>query len=143
MFDDDDMPDIEDIGPVDLVPILTRRYAWDTLPCDAVEDIMPALGLPPSSDEGADIEHAESHRRVAMVYPLETFLVQSSGVLGKILARAMSDAAGVTDNLGDGMTPFAEQNAEVVLASARAVIAQLMDEGILMYTPEAIAALSR
>ena len=139
---EDDM-NVEDIGPVDIGPILTRRLAWDTLPCDEVKGIMPALGMTPSSDEGFEIEHDESHRRIAVVYPLETILVQSAGVLGKILSRAMSDAAGVTESLGDGMGSFAEQNAEVALASARAVIALLMDEGVIMYTPEAIAALSR
>jgi hypothetical protein len=138
-FFEEAMGDDTDVGPIDLTAILTRRLAWDTLPCGDVPDLLGKLGLTPASEDGDVIEHADSHRRIAMVTPLEPFLMKSSEILAAIVTRAMSDSAGITDSMGDGLSQFTAQNAEVSLCSARAVIAQLIDEGILMYTPAALA----
>ncbi len=129
---------------VDLTPILTRRLAWDSLPCDEAPAVLERLGLTPSSPEGAEIEHQDSHQRIMQVMPLEPFLQRSASVLGTVVSMAMAEAKGVADQLvdEDGMEHFAAQNAEVALCSARAIIAQLMDEGVIMYTPEALLAVA-
>lgn len=140
---DDDMPviDMSDVDPVpepvDLTPVLTRQLAWDCLPCGEVPGVLLKLGMTPGSTEGIEIEHDNSHARVLTVSPLEAILQQLSSVLGTVISLAMTEHRGITDDMGDGMEAFAEQTAEVALASSRAVLAQLFEEGIVMYTPEA------
>ena len=140
---DDDMPvldmsDVEPVAePVDLTPVLTRQLAWDCLPCAEVEGVLCKLGMTPGSAEGIEIEHDNSHARILTVMPMEAILQQLSSVLGSVISVAMTEHRGITDDMGEGMEMFAEQNAEVALASSRAVLAQLFEEGIIMYTPEA------
>ena len=135
-----DMSDVEPVAePVDLTPVLTRQLAWDCLPCAEVEGVLCKLGMTPGSPQGIEIEHGNSHARILTVMPMEAILQQLSSVLGSVISVAMTEHRGITDEMqeGDGMAQFAEQNAEVALASSRAVLAQLFEEGIIMYTPEA------
>lgn len=118
---------------VDLTALLVRRFTWDTLPCEAVPDLLVKMGLPPGGEEGSDIDHAESHRRMSQVYPLEMYLDRFSAVVGTVLTEAMTDSAGV--DLGDDTIHFAEQNKEVILSGARAIIGQLMHMGLIVYGP--------
>lgn len=134
------LEDLEGLEPIDLGPMLMRRLAWDSLPCGEVEPLLALLGLTPTSPDGLEVEHQQSHVRVASVMPLEQVLVKASDALGTIVSMAMTENKGVTDAVD--MERFAEQNAEVVLASARAIIATLFYENILTYTPEAIVAMS-
>jgi hypothetical protein len=138
MTPEEPIPELELDEPLDLIPILTRKLTWDSLPCDEVEGILAKLGLTPSHPDGAEIEHQNSHDRITMVMPMEPVLQQLASVLGTIVSLAMTEEKGVTEQLGDGMEPFAEQNAEVALTASRAVLAALFDEGIIMYTPEAM-----
>ena len=143
---DDEFVGIEDLdiefdpmeGPIDLTPVLTRRFVWDIMPCDQVADVLKLLGLPPSgSDEGTNVDHMESHARLARVGPLEEHLQAFAPVLGVITAKSMAAASGAT--LTDEQEQaFAEQHAEVVLHSSRAIIANLMSAGIIDYAVGAV-----
>jgi len=53
--------------------------------------------------------------------------------MGVVTATAMTESAGV--DLGEDSVKFAEQNAEVVLCAARAIIAQFVESGLLAYGP--------
>lgn len=132
-----EMPEIDlsdvDVSDVDVTPLLLRRMAWDTMPCLEVPDLLTALGLTHGSDESMDTDHAESHHRLAMVFPLEGCLQRFSEVLGVVLATAMTERADI--DLGEDSVQFADQNAEVVLHSARAIIASLVAADVLAYGP--------
>lgn len=133
----DDMPELDlsdvDLSDVDLTPVLLRKMAWDTMPCPEVPDLLTALALTHGTDEGMHLDHVESHRRLAAVFPLEGFLQRFSEVLGVVVATAMTERAGV--DLGEESVLFAEQNAEVILAGTRAIIGQFVDTGVLVYGP--------
>ena len=134
-----DMSDVEpDPDPVDLTPVLTRQLTWDCLPCAEVEGVLCKLGMTPGHPDGVVIEHDNSHNRILQVLPMESILQQLSSVLGTVISTAMTEHRGITDDMGEGMEQFAEQTAEVALASTRATLAQLFEEGIIMYTPEAL-----
>lgn len=125
---------ILDEGPVDITAVLLRRLTWDTMPCDEVADLLPALGLTQGTEEGMNHDHAESHHRTAQVYPIEVYFRRLADILGVIMATAMTQRAGV--DLGEESVKFAEQNAEVILAGSRAIVAQLVDTGVLTYGPQ-------
>jgi hypothetical protein len=136
---DDNGPELEEAlsEPVDFKPLLTRRFTWDTLPCSQVAELLPKLGLVVGSEEGIDIEHRESHARMAKVFPLEKLFQAYSEILGVVLTTALTHNAGVELPSEDSVG-FAAQNAEVVLCSARAIVAQLMCQGVLTYGPAAV-----
>ena len=120
-------------GPIDLTATLLRRMAWDTMPCDEVADLLTALGLTHGTEEGMHLDHADSHHRMAAVFPLEMFLRRFSEVLGVVFATAMTQRAGI--ELGEDSIKFAEQNAEVVLSASRAIIGWFVESGVLVYGP--------
>jgi hypothetical protein len=124
----------EDGETVDMTAVLLRRFAWDTMPCPLVNDLLTKLGLTHGSEEGQEVDHRESHQRLAAVWPLEQFFRRFSEVLGVVAATAMLQAKGI-ELEGDQSVQFANQNASVILASARAMVAQLMYSGLLQYGP--------
>lgn len=134
-----EMPEIEmnvsddtlDLGEIDLTPVLLRRLTWDIMPCSEVAGLLTALGLTHGTDEGMAMDHRDSHHRMAQVYPLENYFQRFSEILGVITATALTKKAGV--DLGEGSVKFAEQNQEVILHSARAIVAQLIEAGVLTY----------
>jgi hypothetical protein len=136
------MPEIEmnvsqedlDVEKIDMTPMLLRRFAWDTMPCKEVADLLTALGLTHGTDEGMGLDHADSHHRMAQVFPLEPYLQRFAEVLGVVTATAMLKQAGITDPDVDSVK-FAEQNAEIALHCARAIIAQFVEQGVLVYGP--------
>lgn len=136
-----EMPEIEmtvsddglDADEIDLTPMLLRRFAWDTMPCNEVADLLPALGLTCGTDEGTHYDHADSHHRMSHVLPLEPYFTRFAEILGVVFATAMAQTAGV--DLGEDSVKFAEQNAEVVRAGARAIVAQFIETGVLVYGP--------
>lgn len=132
-----DMPEIEmnvspeDLGEVDLTPVMLRRFAWDIMPCPEVPDLLTALGLTHGTPEGMDMDHRDSHQRLAPVFPLEPYLQRFAEVLGVVTSTAMTQKAGV--DLGEDSVKFAEQEANTILAGARAIIAQFIESGVLTY----------
>ena len=137
-----DIPEIEmkvsedELGEIDLTPVLLRRFAWDIMPCSEVNDLLPALGLTHGTDEGMHIDHAESHHRMAQVFPLEMYLQRFAEVMGVVTATAMHSRVANAQEVDT--VQFAEQNAEVILHSARAIIAQFVANGVLTYGPRVV-----
>lgn len=132
--DEHEDPFDESLEPIDLTPILLRRMSWDCLPCGTVVDIQKKLGLVPGSDDNAQMEHQESHRRMEQVGSLEPSVEVFATVLSKILGTAMLDATGVADEVSNWMLEkFLAQNAEVIRISAQAIIAQFIATGVLTY----------
>lgn len=152
----DDMPDInfvtqdvpaselitseaEAIGPEMIKALLVRTFAHDVTSCDETKELLTAIGLTHGDDEGYEIDHVASHRRMHMVFPLEALLRLYAELMGTVVATALAEGHGVTQDMTEDQSIlFAEQNAKVVLASSRAIIAQLISKGVLVYGPASI-----
>ena len=72
--------------PGDMYPTLLRKFAWDLLPCNRVQKFMPILNVVPASAEGAEIEHVESHKRIALQDGLQDVIPVFAAMSGQVLA---------------------------------------------------------
>lgn len=152
----DDMPDIdfvttdvpaselitEEAEPIDgsmVKALMVRQFAHDITTCDETKQLLTALGLTHGDDEGYERDHLASHRRVSTVYPLENLMRFYAEILGPVVATALVEGNGIAKDISDEHSVvLAQQNAMVVLASSRAIIAQLISKGVLCYGPMAI-----
>lgn len=128
-------------GPVDMTATLMRRFAWDITPCLQVEDMLDALGLVHGTPEGLEIEHQESHQRLALASAVEGQIRAYSAVAGTVITKAITMLNADPDD-DEGLCPeheaeFASQNAMIILHGARVIIAQLMFAGVLQPGPAA------
>lgn len=122
--------------PVDFKALLLRRFAWDSMPCNLVEALLPHLGLTIGTPEGLDHEHAESHHRMAAVFPYEHLLRDYAMILSTVLSTAITEAQGVADAMSPAdQIGFVRQNAELILSGSRSVLAQLFFSGLATYGP--------
>lgn len=134
--DDIDWDQLAEAGfkPEDVVTPnqMRRRILWDIVPCDSAGDVMRVLGVSPGSDEVEDLEHKESHARVANIGMVLGYITEMSSHAADTLVASFT-AAGM---------PVSEEEAELsrqrmapmIDASARAIVAELVDLGIL-HTP--------
>jgi hypothetical protein len=112
-----------------------RKIAWDLLPCQLAEQYMPILNLVPASDQGAEVEHAASHKRMELQEPLQRVLPAYSAMASRVLA-------GHALRLHDGPEPEAVvgvvtgQFQQTIHAGASAIIANLLDQGYLQLGPK-------
>jgi len=135
----ENVPDDADVmldGDVDLKALMLRRFTWDTMMCNRVEALLPKLGLTLGTPEGIEHEHLESHERMAAVLPFEHLIRDYSVVLSTVLTTAMTEASGITDKMEpDDLIAYVRQNAELILAGGRAMLAQLFFTGLVGYGP--------
>lgn len=115
--------------------LMLRRFAHDVTKCNETNALLTALGLTHGSEEGQHLDHMDSHERLDLVGPLEQLLRPYAQVMGVVVSTAMTEAHGITEEMGPATALFAAQNAEVVLASSRAIIGHLMSLGIIVYGP--------
>lgn len=127
------LPEEDPLSDVDMTALLARRFAWDTTVCSQVPDLLAELGLVLGSPEGMDIDHRESHERLSQVIPLEMLLRAHARVVGTVLTTAVLSSVEEIDE--EGELSFAAQNAELILAGARAIIAQLLQARLLQHGP--------
>lgn len=131
-LEQDLMPEPFDEPPIDVVPFVRRKLAWDMIPHDEVLEVLPLLNLVPSSAEGQDQEHLDSHVRT---YQLESMrdLVQiysalSAEILGVVLLPD-SEEHPVTE---EQHHRFDQQNFTVINTACYAILAQFVDDGLLV-----------
>ena len=135
----DEMNDLSQIlseGPIDMTPLLTRRFAWDITQCPLVPELLEALHMQLGSKEGMEQDHRESHARMSVVFPLEGMVQGYSHVLASVVTKALMITNAV-DIDPENEASFVRQNHEVISSSVRAVIAQLMFAGVLQFGPAA------
>jgi hypothetical protein len=136
---DDDIPDILNTGEDDLQvdlytpQMLTKRLAWDIVPCSEVEALLPLMGLSPDSAEVSEMEHEASHDRIEQLTPLKEMLALLIPLVSGITASAMLVNSG---NSVDEETAAVLQrhHSVVVRAGVVAVLANLLDMGIITYS---------
>jgi hypothetical protein len=122
---------------VDLTQLWLRRIAWDVIPCADAPSVQASLGLVPSDPEAAENEHRASHARMALASPLEPAIDQFAGAVSQVLSRYLVDMFGT--QVKESITPelmdkLVRQNTEIVRVGSMAVLAQLIDTGVLGYT---------
>lgn len=121
--------------PTELYPLMLRKYTWDLLPCNSVQRFMPILGLVPASEEGAEIEHKESHKRIALQEPLQDKLQVYSAMTATVLAAlALAlDRGPEPPNIVQMVT---SQFTQTIHVGSSAIIANLIDQGYLQLGPK-------
>lgn len=109
-----------------------KRFCWDVAPCDKAEIVREAMGLNPASPEVEDMEHRQSHERLAAAAPMMPML--------QMFAQFATEAA-VNAILveGDIEVPeyqkreMMEKTLPVVYQSSWAILAELIDMGALHF----------
>lgn len=111
---------MSDIEGIDARPLLTRRLAWDMLPHDITPVVLRKLGMVPPCEEGEELEHHESHRRLDPLIEIEDQLRPVISVAKQIMSAAM---------LGhpDGPPLNEEVVGEIVRASCVGMLAHLVN----------------
>jgi hypothetical protein len=118
--------------PLDLLPLIKRRMAWDVVPCPDQPDILKKMGLLPGSEQGNDLEHKASHVRLNQIAPIQHWLSVMSGAAGEAAARAILESHGI--EVDEGLeNPQMQHYIRVVYATSVAVVANLLDYGIIEF----------
>jgi hypothetical protein len=112
--------------------MLVKRLLWDIIPCPDVDKMIPLMKLTPDSEEVSEMEHRASHERLQEVLPLKDMLDLLTPLVSGITASAMLVNSGIQ---ADEETAVALQrhHSQVVRASLVAVLANLLDMGIIEY----------
>lgn len=114
---------------INLDAILKRRLAWDILPCPTVPKYIKLLGMVPGSDGGDELEHVQSHHRINRLAPIVQDVDAYSQLAGEVAGRA------ILENQGIEIEAQSEEQIQhysaLVTGSTRAVIANLIDNGVL------------
>lgn len=115
---------------IDLKPSITRKMIWDIFPCPIQTEVIERMGLVPSSEGGAALEHAASHRRLNRLVPIVDSLELLSAVAGELVGRTILEHQG-TDIGTDLENQYLDQFIRASVGTTVAVVANLVDYGIL------------
>jgi hypothetical protein len=132
----------EEMGEVDLTNMWLRKFSWDIIQCSEVQEMQRKIGLVPTDQESAELEHIESHTRMKMVGPLEPAIDDFAGLVSKVLSAYLIEIAseGVKSQVSDATSEkLVKQNAEILRIGTLAIVATLMDTGVIGYTERIFA----
>lgn len=108
-----------------------RRILRDLVPCDMTGDVMRAMQISPASEEIEDIEHQDGHDRAIAAAGTFPYIHSFSHDCASVLTATVAVANGLTPaDLGESE----ERLQTFIEASARAIVSELVDLGIL-HTP--------
>lgn len=128
MTDEDKAP----YDPLDLTPWVRRKIMWDILPHDEVPKLCQEAGLTPGSDEGVEWEHQESHVRLDRIEELLPTIMIYSAVIADVIGKALLRPENLKAEPTEGQVEqFTEQNYNFIRAANIAILAELVDSGIL------------
>ncbi len=117
-------------------------FIWDMFPHQLASDdyrrIQDSLGLIPSDDDGLDLLHAEADKRKAKMEPIQTKLDQMSGWAAEVVVEyafrsAQAHGAELPVLPPEIRAMFNTQNTNVIQMAATAIVANLIDTGVLAY----------
>ena len=120
------------------LPILIRQVIYDSM-LEPSEGIAEAMGLPPISDEVADMEEDASQERLERIANLLPFIESHSGITSRIAAAAYA----LDDDIDvENILNLNEQDYEkiydliriVTLASSISCVSTLVNLGLVEYT---------
>lgn len=114
------------IEGIDARPLLTRRMAWDMLPHDLPPVVLRRMALVPPGDEGEDLEHADSHQRLAPLFAIEPHLRPILPIVKDIMCAAM-----LVDQDGSPNALTEDVVGEIVRASCVGLLAHLVAQEVV------------
>lgn len=121
-------------GPPDLRPLITRQMCWDMVAHDEVLTTLQELGMVLGSDEGMAMEHQDSHVRTAPIAPYAHVIRGCAEIAAKVYSAMYFhpvDPEDLDGEIEDVKQRFDDQNEEIVTAAVTAVLAQLLDGGVI------------
>lgn len=124
-----DEPEVDYYSP----QMLAKRLLWDIIPDEDIPQFVPLMGLVPDSPDVAELEQEASHARLAAVAPLlyllEHFAPLASGITSS--AILVNSGERLSEELARSLFL---QHRQIILASSVAIIANLLDMGVLTYS---------
>jgi hypothetical protein len=122
-------------GQLDIRPLILKRMIWDIFPheWDAVKEAQCRLGLVPDTEEGMEFGHGESDTRINRAAPMSHTLKVLSSYAAEVVSAYACDGVNeedIPDGFSDG---FLRQNAAIIFDSTYAILAHLLDTGVLEY----------
>lgn len=117
---------------INFTPVWVRRLLWDLIPHALVEEHIAHMGLLPASEDGHEMEHQESHKRLERLAPIAQILTETTRLAGGVLGRAILEEKGIQDTKvrEDAMVAYTS----AVHAGTVAVMSTLLDEGLIEIT---------
>lgn len=112
---------------------LRRQVVWDVSPCTQAEEILRRCGATPASEEILEHEHAMSHHRLNRVMLIDPYIQLVSRMAAEAICHSRLESE--ESSAPVDMTEFAEevqQEFAAYLTASRAVIAGLLEEGVLV-----------
>lgn len=110
--------------------MLAKRLLWDISPCSLAVDAGKVLGLPPASPDVEDMEHTESHQRLTGAALAAPFIQEMARHASNAVVAAIITASGAEAPQED-RDESAQRLEPVIFQSAFAIIAEMIDMGIL------------
>lgn len=110
--------------------MLARRLLWDIAPCQMAAEVAAFMGLPPASQEIEEMEHTQSHQRLAASGPVVPFI----GELTKYATHAVVGATIMSSEEQvdeDERQHVVERLYPMIYQSTLAVVAELIDIGAI------------
>ncbi len=118
---------------IDRTLLVKRQLAFDILPHDELEEMLPELGLTGGDPEIFELEHADSHARLRQLEPIGSLLHVFSSLCAQMFNEAYLRPAVGEEITEEQREAFQRQNTAVIQSSATAVLAQLLDMKVLVF----------
>jgi hypothetical protein len=115
------------------LPILMRQAIYDSM-LEPAEDIANALGLPPISDEVAEMEVQASQERLELFSPLIPFIDSHASLAARITTSAymLDDENNLFSSMGDeDIDRLTDLFKIVAISSTMSCISSLFNLGLL------------
>jgi hypothetical protein len=128
-------------------PLVIGEFIWDMFPhqldSTAYRNIQNSLGLLPSDDDGLDILHKMADLRKLKIQPIQPKLEEMSVWAAEVVVEyafrsAQARGAELSELPGEIRLMFNTQNKEVLEMGVTAIVAHLVDTGVLALTDKAI-----
>jgi hypothetical protein len=118
------------VGTVISPDMLAKRLLWDVTPCDLAERVRDYLGYSPASEDVEEMEHKESHQRLAQVIVIAPYVDAMAGHTARAIAGAMIVESG--DTPPDAVRDETIEKLEpVIFHAAVGILAELIDVGLV------------
>jgi hypothetical protein len=133
---------------IDRRPLVIGDLIWDMFPHHLegtdYRNIQNALGLLPSDDDGLDILHKMSDKRKAVLSPIMPKLDELSGYAAEVVVEyafrsLQARGADITEVPAEIRQVFNYQNTQILELALPAVLAHLIESGMLALTEKATA----
>jgi hypothetical protein len=121
-----------EMEPVDLLPLIKTKLAWDLLEHDQMHVWLPRLGLVPAAEDMVPLEHKEAHARAAKVVPLASIAETYAAIIADIQTVYFAHESGTQ---GMDHSEFTDTIFRLVRAGLFSILAEFLADGVIAYGP--------